>query len=396
MNATSAEVTPQVESAPRPPAIEPDPSDGGQSGSSSRRWIAIALGVVAVSIIAVVVVMTRSNSPAAANHPISSSTIPGQVLRLRGTTEAVQSRAVLAPLLEGAQVGSLTIIHMAPAGSRVKQGDLLVEFDRQAQQRDFFDKQAEYQKLVDQVAEEQAKENAAKAKDQTELKTAEDNLRKSELEVQKAEIVSRIDAEKNQESLDEAKATYDQLRETFDLKRAAALAAIRILEIQRDRTQQTMLHAQANSNLMQIHAPIDGIVVLNSIWKEGTMGEVQEGDQVRPGVPFMQVVNPAAMEVRVLANQQDFPSLHIGQAAKVRLDAYPDLVFSAKVEQLAPIGENGSFSSKLRQFAVITSIDGNDPKLMPDLSAAVDVDVSGSGNDKVAGVTGGSAAGGAR
>jgi HlyD family secretion protein len=396
MNATSAEVTPQVESAPRPPAIEPDPSDGGQSGSSSRRWIAIALGVVAVSIIAVVVIMTRSNSPAAANHPISSSTIPGQVLRLRGTTEAVQSRAVLAPLLEGAQVGSLTIIHMAPAGSRVKQGDLLVEFDRQAQQRDFFDKQAEYQKLVDQVAEEQAKENAAKAKDQTELKTAEDNLRKSELEVQKAEIVSRIDAEKNQESLDEAKATYDQLRETFDLKRAAALAAIRILEIQRDRTQQTMLHAQANSNLMQIHAPIDGIVVLNSIWKEGTMGEVQEGDQVRPGVPFMQVVNPAAMEVRVLANQQDFPSLHIGQAAKVRLDAYPDLVFSAKVEQLAPIGENGSFSSKLRQFAVITSIDGNDPKLMPDLSAAVDVDVSGSGNDKVAGVTGGSAAGGAR
>jgi HlyD family secretion protein len=396
MNATSAEVTPEVEVVPRPPAIEPDPGKRGPGRRSSRRWIAIALGVIAVSIIAVVVVITRSNSPTAANHPLSSSTISGQVLRLRGTTEAVQARAVLAPLLEGAQVGSLTIIHMAPAGSRVKQGDLLVEFDRQAQQRDFFDKQAEYQKLVDQVAEEQAKENATKAKDQTELKTSEDNLRKSELEIQKAEIVSRIDAEKNQESLDEAKATYDQLRETFDLKRAAALAAIRILEIQRDRTQQTMLHAQANSNLMQIHAPIDGIVVLNSIWKEGTMGEVQEGDQVRPGVPFMQVVNPAAMEVRVLANQQDFPSLHIGQAAKVRLDAYPDLVFSAKVEQLAPIGENGSFSSKLRQFAVITSIDGNDPKLMPDLSAAVDVDVSGNGNDKIAGVTGGSAAGGTR
>jgi HlyD family secretion protein len=396
MNATSAEVTPEVEVVPRPPAIEPDPGKSGPGRRSSRRWIAIALGVIAVSIIAVVVVITRSNSPTAANHPLSSSTISGQVLRLRGTTEAVQARAVLAPLLEGAQVGSLTIIHMAPAGSRVKQGDLLVEFDRQAQQRDFFDKQAEYQKLVDQVAEEQAKENATKAKDQTELKTSEDNLRKSELEIQKAEIVSRIDAEKNQESLDEAKATYDQLRETFDLKRAAALAAIRILEIQRDRTHQTMLHAQANSNLMQIHAPIDGIVVLNSIWKEGTMGEVQEGDQVRPGVPFMQVVNPAAMEVRVLANQQDFPSLHIGQAAKVRLDAYPDLVFSAKVEQLAPIGENGSFSSKLRQFAVITSIDGNDPKLMPDLSAAVDVDVSGNGNDKIAGVTGGSAAGGTR
>ena len=148
---------------------------------------------------------------------------------------------------------------------------MLVEFDRQAQMRDFIDKQAEYAKLVDQVAEEQAKENAARAKDETELKTAEDNLRKTELEIQKAEIVSRIDAEKNQQNLDEAKATFEQLHETFDLKRKAAQAAIRILEIQRDRTQQTMLHAQANADLMQIHSPLDGVVVLSTIWKQGKM-----------------------------------------------------------------------------------------------------------------------------
>jgi multidrug resistance efflux pump len=193
--------------------------------------------------------------------------------------------------------------------------------------------------------------------------------------MQKTEIVSRIDAEKNQENLDEAKATFEQLRQTFDLKRKAAQAAIRILEIQRDRTQQTMMHAQANADLMQIHSPIDGVVVLNTIWKQGTMGEVQEGDQVRPGVPFMQVVNPSTMQVRVLANQQDFPSLAVGQTAKVRLDAYPDLVFPAKLDQLSPIGEGGDFSSKLRSFVVIVAIAGNDPKLMPDLSAAVDVDV---------------------
>src|SRR5205085_387813 len=161
----------------------------------------------------------------------------------------------------------------------------------------------------DQVAQEQAKEIAAKAKDETDLKTAENNLRKTEFEIQKAEIVSRIDAEKNQENLDEAKATYEQLRETFELKRKAAQAAIRTLEIQRDRTRQIMLHAQANADMMQIHSPLDGVVVLNTIWKQGTMGEVQEGDQVEPGTSFMQVVDPATMQVRVAANQQDFPRL---------------------------------------------------------------------------------------
>jgi len=166
------------------------------------------------------------------------------------------------------------------------------------------------------------------------------------------------------------------LKETFDLKRKAAQASIRILEIQRDRTQQTMLHAQANADLMQIHSPLDGVVVLNTIWKQGNMGEVQEGDQVRPGVPFMQVVNPAAMQVRVLANQEDFPALQVGQIAKVRLDAYPEMIFPAKLEQVSPIGEGGDFSPKLRTFVVIVAIEGNNPKLMPDLSAAVDVDIT--------------------
>jgi multidrug resistance efflux pump len=224
------------------------------------------------------------------------------------------------------------------------------------------------------VAQEQAKESAARAKDETELHQAESDWNKAQLEIQKADILSQIDLEKAQETLEEAKATLQQLRETFELKRKAATAAIRILEIQRDRTLQTMLHAQANAELMQVHSPIDGVVVLNTIWKEGSMGEVQEGDQVRPGVPFMQLVDPSRMRVVAQVNQEDFFMLAIGQHAKVRLDAYPDLVFKSSLQEIAPIGRKGSFSGKLRTFSAIFSIEGSDPKLMPDLSAAVDIE----------------------
>lgn len=375
MSTAPAEVTPDSESSSDKLGTQPEPvpPDEGRH----RRWQLLAAATAAVIIVAfVLLLLLRSRNPSNAAVQQSLSNRPNQVLRLKGTTEAVQARAILVPRLAGEHVGTLTIVHLAPGGTRVKQGDALVEFDRQAQLRDYIDKKADYEKLVDQVAEEQAKEVAAKAKDETELTTAEDSLRKAELENQKAEIVSKIDAEKNQETYEEAKATYNQLKETFDLKRKAAQAAIRILEIQRDRTKQTMDHAQANANLMQIHSPLDGVVVLNTIWKQGTMGEVQEGDQVRPGVAFMQVVDPSTMQVRVLANQEDFPALRAGQTAKIRLDAYPDMVFSGKLDQLAPIGESGDFSAKLRTFVVIFSIEGNNPKLMPDLSAAVDVDLS--------------------
>jgi HlyD family secretion protein len=311
------------------------------------------------------------------SQPISSNPAENaratQSMLLKGKTQAVVARSIQAPMLAGQQFGMLTITKLVHSGSRVKKGDILAEFDRQAQIRDSLDKQAAASDLNDQVIEAKAKEDAARAKDETEIKQAENALSKAKLEMQKVELLSRIDAEKAQEDLDEAQATLKQLKETFDLKRKASLASIRILEIQRDRTRETMLHAQANAALMQVHAPIDGIVVFNTIWKQGNIGEVQEGDQVRTGVPFMQVVDPSAMEVKVPVNQEDLLGLRVGEEALVHLDAYSDLVLPAHLESVDPMGKGGDFSPKLRSFAATFSIRGNDPRLMPDLSAAVEV-----------------------
>lgn len=311
------------------------------------------------------------------SHPGTPS-----ALRLTGKTGAVQARAILAPILSGQQVGTLTIIKLAQSGTRVKRGELLAEFDRQTQLRDFIDKQVLSNDENDKVIEEQAKEAIARAKDETEIKEAESRLSKTKLEMQKVEILSSIDAEKARQDLDEAQVTLTQLKETFSLKRKAAQASIRILEIQRDRTRETMLHAQANAALMQIHSPIDGVVVFNTIWKQGSMGEVQEGDQVRPGIPFMQVVDPSVMEVQVPVNQEDLFALRLGEKVRVHLDAYPNLVFQGQLDSIDPMGQRGAFSPKLRSFSATFSIQGNDSRLMPDLSAAIELDPTG--RDKTA------------
>jgi HlyD family secretion protein len=361
------------------------PAHSGDAPRPRRFSGTLILALAAALVISLVIAMLFFR-PKAKDHgegSVSSSaqaTGSSQTLRLKGITAAVVARSIQAPLIAGQQVGTLTITRLVPSGARVKQGDLLVEFDRQAQLRDIVDKQAQSDDENEKVVEEQAKEAAARAKDETEIKQAEDALAKAKLEMEKVELLSRIDAEKAQEDLDEAQATLKQLKETFDLKRKAAQASIRILEIQRDRTRETMLHAQANSALMEIHSPIDGIVVLNTIWKEGNMGEVQEGDQVRPGVPFMQVVDPTVMEVHVPVNQEDLLGLKIGEKAMVHLDAYSDLALPGQLESIDPMGTPGDFSSKLRKFSATFSIKGQDSRLMPDLSAAVDVEPEGSGN----------------
>jgi HlyD family secretion protein len=123
-----------------------------------------------------------------------------------------------------------------------------------------------------------------------------------------------------------------------------------------------------------------GVVVYNTIWLGGRMGTVQSGDQIRPGLPFMAVVDPSQMEVRVELNQVDVLNVHPGQHAKMHLDAYPGIVLSATLEDLSPLGHVGQFTETVRTFTARFSIQGTDPRLLPDLSAALDLDLGSQEN----------------
>jgi len=202
MPLSTAEVSPEYSPSPKQNGTPPGSAPSDERPTRLLRASLIA--VVAALIVGVLLLAAFHRETPSTQKMAQSPTANFQsrpILRLKGSTEAVRMRAILAPVLSGEFVATLTITKLTPAGTKVKQGDLLAEFDRQAQIRDSIDKQAEYDKLVSQVAEEQAKEDAARAKDETEIKQAEDNLSKAQLEMQKTEIMSRIDAEKAQEDL---------------------------------------------------------------------------------------------------------------------------------------------------------------------------------------------------
>jgi HlyD family secretion protein len=376
LESTGAAVQPARErkstpESPQPPVTPPRPL--------WKRWPVIA-GVVAVLALTAwwMLRRTAAQSEAQTAGVTVAAVRQGEfvkTLRLHGITEAVQSHSVAAPRLAGPGTGSIVITKLAAPGVAVKPGDLLVEFDRQAQIKNALDRQAEYRDLVEQIRKKQAEAAAARAQDRTELVQAENAVQTAKLEIRKNEVVSQIDAEKNQQNLLEAEARLEQLRQTLELKRRAATSEVRILEIQRDRARSAMEHAQRNTEKMAVKAPIAGLVVRNSIWKGGQMGEVQEGDEVRAGVPFMQVVNPSKMQVRARINQADVPYLRAGQTVSIGLDAYPDLRFPGRVEQVAAIGVTSGMNQKVRTFQLLLAIEGADAKLMPDLSAAVDVQI---------------------
>jgi multidrug resistance efflux pump len=298
-----------------------------------------------------------------------------RVLRLTGLTEAVTSYTAIVPLLAGSARGSLTVVRIAAPGSLVSPGDLLVEFDRQAQDKLAFEKRVEHTTLVQQIARKRAELEAARVKDESELAQAEHAVQAAELEMLKNEMLARIKAEQNEQKLAEAKATHDALARGFPLKREAARAELRILEIKRDRAASAAAHAERNAQSMRMVSPIGGLVVPKTTWKGNGMGDIREGDDLWPGRGVLQVVGRGAMRVRARVSQADIGSVAVGQPARVQLDAYPGLELQARVTQIGPVAQPGAFSPRVRAFTVLVEVTGSHPKLLPDLSAAVDVEV---------------------
>jgi len=307
-------------------------------------------------------------------HPLGlRAATPRTTLRLQGSVEPVRSHPVTVPRLTGSGTGTLIIVHLVKPGTRVKHGELLVEFDRQAQLKTAHDREAEYRDFIEQINRTRGEQITAAAHGHAELTTAENAVKSAELEVQKTEVVAPITAEQNRLSLDEARAKADQIRRTFELHRKLDVAAVRALEIQRDRAMNAWRHAQSNAEKMRVLSPIDGMVVLKSTWKNGTMGEVQEGEEVRSGLGIMDVIDSSAMQVRARVNQADISALRVGQTAHITLDSYPGRSFAGRLEQLSQIGAISTMSNRVRTFLAVFSIGGTDAHLMPDLAAAIDI-----------------------
>lgn len=336
-----------------------------------------------VSLLLLMLSCSSPNSPGAAGA--STAGVPDsvaarrgdfrRVLRLTGRVNAVESYTIEAPRLSRQVSGSMIITKILPTGTSVKKGDILVEFDNQNQLTNIRDREAEFDDLVHQIEKKRADQAAALAADKTEMAGAEIDVQTAKVEIRKNDLIPRNQAEINLENLAEAEAKLKLLRATFELKREAEAADLRILEIQLERARQTVIHERNNVGKMAIRSPMDGLVVLTPMNKGTRTLDPEEGDEMSPGRNIMLVVNPSIMEVSAQINQVDVSRAHVGQAAEIRLDAYPGLQFPGRIEHISAAADASANSNQIRYFSVLVSVQGSDPKLLPDLTATVDVEL---------------------
>jgi HlyD family secretion protein len=326
-------------------------------------------------------------------------------VRVSGTVAAQNFAALLAPRIVGSRSGmnrggtdsnfslgsagsgsggvggggpmndfSLVLMKLANAGLHVKTGDVVGQFDPLMQQQrldDYKDSVIQTQNSVRKMIANLA--TIREAHDQTVL-TAKANWDKAVLDLQTAPIRSAIDAEKYKLAAEQTEATYKQLLYEASLVIEQQAAQIRVQQLNLDQAAIELKRAENNVQRMTIKTPMDGIVVMQSIVRNGEFGQIREGDQVFAGQPFMQIVDPSSMVLNATVNQVDAEKLRLGMKSTIRLDAYPDIELPGTLIGIGALSKTSTFrASYVGEIPILIKIERSDARVIPDLTGSSEI-----------------------
>ncbi len=277
----------------------------------------------------------------------------------RGELRAVRSMMLTAPNL----FGTVQVTRLAPLGSYARKGDLVVEFDDSEVQSRLEEKQLELDQIDEQIKKAEADLTVRANQDDVELLRARYAVRRGELEVQRNEIISAIDAKKNDLNLTEAKQRLEKLKSDIQSRRQQAEAELDVLREKKRKAELERERELRRLERARLLAPMSGLVAIRQarghFFFAGTqMPDIREGDELRPGMPVADILDLSELEVSARVGELDRANLSVGQKAVIRLDALAGQEISGRIKSLSGTASADIYSNDpAKKFDVVFEID---------------------------------------
>jgi len=400
-------VTPAPQPGPKvvPPKVHPAPPHRRRTGL----WTAV-IALMLMGAGAAYYLKTQADAKAATKGAgvtvstlvLSLSDVTATV-RVNGSVAAQNFAALLAPRIAGSRSGfnrggdsgstagppggggggggggpmgdfTLVLMKLAKPGIRVKTGEVVAEFDPQNQLQRLDDYKDSAIQLDNTVRKMMANLASVKEAHDQSVRSAKADWDRALLDLKTVDIRSAIDAEKFKLTAEENEAKYKQLVAESNLVEESQRAQIRSSQLNSDQSKIEMQRAEANVQKMTMKSPMDGIVVMQSIVRNGEFGQIREGDQVQAGQPFVQIVDPSSMVLNATVNQVDAERLRLGMKATIHMDAYPDIELPGTLLGIGAMAKGSTFRARyVGEIPVRIKIEKMDGRVIPDLTGSAEI-----------------------
>jgi HlyD family secretion protein len=378
-------------------------TSSSQSAWKSRRT-AIA-GAVAVAAITLFVYWVRAGADDALVATVTRGELTAR-LTSSGTLKPMQSITYRSPV----PGRDIEIRDLAPEGSRVAAGDLLVRLDTTDLEVELARVRQESRQLqMDlQVAEGELDEAGAEVKAVTEgegaltVEEAKSTLLRAQKKTERLRqeyehlkplldkgFITRDELARTEDQLEEAEEELILARRRTDVvvqlshpreqKRAALSLAQKSAQLGHVRTRaaETQLRLNTLARLVEectIRARGPGLVVYEENLNSNPRRKLRIGDRVfaTQGIVTIPEVNRMLVEASI--SESEVHRVKTGQLAEIRVEAFPDLKLTGTVTRigtLASASVNRPFDDK--RFDLIITLDPTNAELRPEMTIRADV-----------------------
>jgi len=156
----------------------------------------------------------------------------------------------------------------------------------------------------------------------------------------------------------------------FDVAKAALQASL--FEAQRSEGALRQINDALSKTI--IYSPADGTI--SSLTSR--VGERVVGTSQFAGTEVMRIANLDNMEAVVNVNENDVPNVHLGQTARISVDAYPDRQIQGIVREIASTAttKNAGSQEEVTNFEVKIRIADRSLHLRPGMSTTADIETA--------------------
>jgi len=324
----------------------------------------------------------------------STTTVDVPVARVRkgDFIIAVRTRGELASshsiVLNAPQVQNLRIVKLAQSGKFIHKGDIIAEFDSAQIENAVIQRTTNVRSADSQILQLKANQTIENQADSMNRMSSQYDVERARLDASKAEVLSKIDGEKNQITVTVAEGALQRLNAQIAAHEAGQQADLTKLNQNKDKAMRDLQQAQDYLTKVEIRSPVDGMVnILPNTFVNGQFGQTppayKEGDDVRIGSPIAEIPDLTPMYVDLKMDEVDRGKLKLGQAVRVRIDAIPDREFTAELNWISPIaalvfkGINASGGrpspNTEKTFPARAQLKNLDQRLRPGMSSTAEV-----------------------
>ena len=241
-------------------------------------------------------------------------------------------------------------------GDRVAAGQFLLQIDPESLQAAVSRNEASLRAAESSVEQARVAVETARVN----LQLAQDTLER-QAELWELQLISR-------EEYDQARRELE-LRETeFDARQVEVATAMQRISQERA----TLDSAEYDLEQVTITSPIAGVVTRRNI-EEGET--VVIGTMNNPGTVLLTIADFSILEAHVEVDETDIPSVQLGQAAAITIDALPDATYAGRVTEIgnSPIQGGELGTNQATNFEVVVTLDGDVPGVRPGFTATADI-----------------------